>query len=196
MVLACIEALQVPAKQSRIILMQSASICVASHNVTCHKEVMLLAEQQLSGSCQLLPLTAVMRGGGGLHLNQLVRLYLCARFVKNCGQQHQFSVFIMARQSETNLLIHSMCFNDAFQLQEEEALQLVDSMLEYDALSQLLYRLRHFNEAVPEEAEAVQKLLSVFENMIEVKPDVAEQLVQLGDAKTGFLRYSSLLQST
>jgi len=42
------------------------------------------------------------------------------------------------------------------QVQEEEALQLVDS--------------------------------------IEVKPDVAEQLVQLGDAKTGFLRYSSLLQ--
>ncbi|DBA65719.1 TPA: hypothetical protein ACH3X2_002764 [Trebouxia sp. C0005] len=62
-------------------------------------------------------------------------------------------------------------------------------MLEYDALSQLLYRLRHFNEAVPEEAEAVQKLLSVFENMIEVRPDVAEQLVQLGDAKTGFLRW-------
>ncbi len=90
---------------------------------------------------------------------------------------------------ECVLLMHS-------QVQEEEALQLVDSMLEYDALSQLLYRLRHFNEAVPEEAEAVQKLLSVFENMIEVKPDVAEQLVQLGDAKTGFLRYSSLLQRT
>lgn len=81
------------------------------------------------------------------------------------------------------------------QVQEEEALQLVDSMLHHDALSQLLYRLRHFNEAVPEEAEAVQKLLSVFENMIEVKPDVAEQLVQLGDAKTGFLRYC-LLQRT
>ena len=75
-------------------------------------------------------------------------------------------------------------------MQEEEALQLVESMLEHDALSQLVYRLRHFNESVPEEAEAVQKLLSVFENMIEVKPDVAEQLVQLGDNKTGFLRYS------
>ena len=74
-------------------------------------------------------------------------------------------------------------------MQEEEALQLVDSMLEHDALSQLVYRLRQFNEAVPEEAEAVQKLLSVFENMIEVKPAVAEQLVQLGDNKTGFLRY-------
>lgn len=67
-------------------------------------------------------------------------------------------------------------------------------MLEHDALSQLVYRLRHFNEAVPEEAEAVQKLLSVFENMIEVKPAVAEQLVQLGDNKTGFLRYVTHLK--
>lgn len=73
-------------------------------------------------------------------------------------------------------------------VQEEEALQLVDNMLENDALSQLVYRLRHFNESVPEEAEAVQKLLSVFENLIEVKPAVAEQLVQMGDNKTGFLR--------
>ena len=102
----------------------------------------------------------------------------------------------MSKQYATNPLTHEMCVIDAFQVQEEEALQLVDSMLEYDALSQLVYRLRHFNEAVPEEAEAVQKLLSVFENMIEVKPDVAEQLVQLGDAKTGFLRYSNLLQRT
>ena len=61
-------------------------------------------------------------------------------------------------------------------------------MLDNDALSQLVYRLRHFNESVPEEAEAVQKLLSVFENLIEVKPVVAEQLVQMGDNKTGFLR--------
>ena len=75
-----------------------------------------------------------------------------------------------------------------YKLQEEEALQLVNSMLEHDALSQLVYRLRHFNESVPEEAEAVQKLLSVLENMIEVKPEVAELLVQLGDNKVGFLR--------
>lgn len=61
-------------------------------------------------------------------------------------------------------------------------------MLELDALPQLVYRLRQFNESVPEEAEATQKLLSVFENLIEVKPEVAEQLVQLGDNKTGFLR--------
>ena len=73
-------------------------------------------------------------------------------------------------------------------LQAEEALQLIDTMLELDALPQLVYRLRHFNESVPEEAEATQKLLSVFENMIEIKPEVAEQLVQLGDNKTGFLR--------
>lgn len=76
-------------------------------------------------------------------------------------------------------------------MQEEEALQLVDNMLEHDALSQFLYRLRHFNESVPEEAEAVQKLLSVFENLIEVKPAVAEQLVPLGDNKTGFLRQAA-----
>ena len=77
-------------------------------------------------------------------------------------------------------------------MQEEEALQLVDSMLELDALPQLVYRLRQFNESVPEEAEATQKLLSVFENMIEVKPEVAEQLVQFGDNKTGFLRSAHL----
>ena len=73
-------------------------------------------------------------------------------------------------------------------MQEEEALQLVEHMLELDALPQLVYRLRQFNESVPEEAEATQKLLSVFENLIEVKPEVAEQLVQHGDNKTGFLR--------
>ena len=77
--------------------------------------------------------------------------------------------------------------------QEEEAQHLVDSMLQHDALAQLVYRLRHFNETVPEEAEAVQKLLSVFENMIEVRPAVSEQLVQLGDQKTGFLRFATLL---
>lgn len=65
-------------------------------------------------------------------------------------------------------------------------------MLELDAVPQLVYRLRQFNESVPEEAEATQKLLSVFENLIEVKPDVAEQLVQLGDNKTGFLRCALL----
>ena len=76
-------------------------------------------------------------------------------------------------------------------MQEEEALQLVNHMLELDALPQLVYRLRQFNESVPEEAEATQKLLSVFENLIEVKPEVAEQLVQLGDNKTGFLRLAT-----
>ena len=85
----------------------------------------------------------------------------------------------------------SICIKVRIDMQEKEALELVNSMLEHDALSQLVYRLRHFNESVPEEAEAVQKLLSVFENLIEVKPDVAEQLVQMGDNKTGFLRRES-----
>ena len=64
----------------------------------------------------------------------------------------------------------------------------MDSMLLHDALSQLVYCLRHFNKTVPNASSSGQSYASVFENMIEVRPAVAEQLVQLGDNKTGFLR--------
>ena len=105
------------------------------------------------------------------------------------------SVFCSVHASNHHFHDCVRAYQNGTAVQEEEALQLVDSMLENDALSQLVYRLRHFNESVPEEAEAVQKLLSVFENLIEVKPIVAEQLVQLGDNKTGFLRHVAATNS-
>ncbi len=72
--------------------------------------------------------------------------------------------------------------------QAEEVSLLVNAILEQDGLHQLVHRLRQFKEAVPEEATAVQKTLSVFENLVEVNPNVAEQLLAMGDQKTGFLK--------
>ena len=73
-------------------------------------------------------------------------------------------------------------------LQAEEVSLLVNAILEQDGLHQLVHRLRQFREAVPEEATAVQKTLSVFENLVEVNPDIAEQLLAIGDQKSGFLK--------
>ena len=63
-------------------------------------------------------------------------------------------------------------------LQEEEALVLVDALLERDALALLVHRLAAFDEGVAEEAAAVNNLLGIFENLVEVKPEVAELVVQ------------------
>ena len=63
-------------------------------------------------------------------------------------------------------------------LQEEEAAALVEGLLDNDALSLLVHRLNAFNESVPEEAAAVYNVLTIFENIIEVKPDVAELVLE------------------
>lgn len=58
-------------------------------------------------------------------------------------------------------------------MQEEEAATLVDSMIEYNGLELLVYRLTSLAEAASdEEGKAVFNTLSIFENMVEVKPEV------------------------
>ena len=61
---------------------------------------------------------------------------------------------------------------------------LVESLLDNDALSLLVHRLGAFNEKVPEEASAVYNVLSIIENIIEVKPEVAELVLEKTKACT------------
>lgn len=70
-------------------------------------------------------------------------------------------------------------------MQEEEAAVLVDSLLENDALGLLVHRLSAFDEKVAEEASAVYNVLAIIENLIEVKPAIAEQVVE----KTKLLKW-------
>lgn len=51
-------------------------------------------------------------------------------------------------------------------------------MLDANALELLVQRLTSLNEANDEEAAAVHHVLSIFENMVEVKPEVAELAVE------------------
>ena len=62
--------------------------------------------------------------------------------------------------------------------QEEEAQALVDAMLEHNALELLVQPLGSLRDDNNDEAAAVFATLSIFENMIEVKQEVAELLVQ------------------
>jgi beta-catenin-like protein 1 len=73
-------------------------------------------------------------------------------------------------------------------LQEEEAAALVECLLEADALSLLVHRLSGFDEKVAEEAVAVNGVLSIVENMIEVKPEVAELAVEQTKVRRGWWR--------
>ncbi|GAB4821117.1 hypothetical protein N2152v2_008163 [Parachlorella kessleri] len=63
---------------------------------------------------------------------------------------------------------------DVVEDSEEEARALVDALLENNVLELLVHRLAAFNESVPEEASAVFAGLGILENMVEVKPEVAE----------------------
>jgi len=54
----------------------------------------------------------------------------------------------------------------------------VEAMLDANALELLVQRLTSLNEANDEEAAAVHHVLSIFENMVEVKPEVAELAVE------------------
>ncbi|EFN51521.1 hypothetical protein CHLNCDRAFT_27908, partial [Chlorella variabilis] len=73
---------------------------------------------------------------------------------------------------------------DAVEDAEDEATVLVESLLDNDALSLLVHRLGAFNEKVPEEASAVYNVLSIIENIIEVKPEVAELVLEKTKACT------------
>lgn len=58
-------------------------------------------------------------------------------------------------------------------MQEEEAAILVDSMIEHNGIELLVHRLTQLVEAnSDEEGKAVFNILAIFENMVEVKPEV------------------------
>ncbi|GAX82009.1 hypothetical protein CEUSTIGMA_g9437.t1 [Chlamydomonas eustigma] len=74
---------------------------------------------------------------------------------------------------------------DAVEDYHEEARALVEAMLESNALELLVQRLLSLDEKVEEEAKAVFNCLTTFQNMVEVEPKVAEQLVD----KTRLLKW-------
>ena len=57
-------------------------------------------------------------------------------------------------------------------MQEEEAAILVDSMIEHNGIELLVHRLTSLAESSDDEGKAVFNTLSIFENMVEVKPEV------------------------
>lgn len=61
---------------------------------------------------------------------------------------------------------------DAIESNEEETRQLVEALLEHSCLELLVQRLGQLNEANDEEAAAAHSVLAIFENMVEVKPEV------------------------
>ncbi|BDA41413.1 beta-catenin-like protein 1 [Coccomyxa sp. Obi] len=75
-------------------------------------------------------------------------------------------------------LLRELTDSDAIEDSEEDARELVDAMVENSALESLVQRLSSFNESVDEEATAVTNTLSIFENMIELTPGVAGELVK------------------
>lgn len=57
--------------------------------------------------------------------------------------------------------------------QQEEAAVLIESMLEHNGIELLVHRLTSLTESAgDDEGKAVFNTLSIFENMIEVKPEV------------------------
>lgn len=54
----------------------------------------------------------------------------------------------------------------------------MEAMLEHNALELLVQRLMALRDEKGDEAAAVFSTFNIFENMIEVKPEVAELLVQ------------------
>lgn len=74
---------------------------------------------------------------------------------------------------------------DVVQDSEEAAHTLVGAMVEGNALELLVQRLACLDESADTEAAAVYAALSIFENMIELKPEVSEQAVE----KTNLLKW-------
>ncbi|PSC73978.1 beta-catenin 1 [Micractinium conductrix] len=76
-------------------------------------------------------------------------------------------------------VLQELTDSDAVEDAEEEAEVLVDALLEADALQLLVHRLSAFDEkASSEEASAVYNILAIIENMIDLKPSVAEDVVE------------------
>lgn len=62
---------------------------------------------------------------------------------------------------------------------------LVDGLLEHNLLELLVHRLAAFDELVGEEEAAVGHGLSIVENLVDVKPEVAEMLVEKTKVRSG-----------
>ncbi|KAK9819671.1 hypothetical protein WJX72_000948 [[Myrmecia] bisecta] len=75
-------------------------------------------------------------------------------------------------------LFRELTDSDVVEDSEEEARALVDHLIESNAVELLVHRLGMLSEGIPEEATAVFNALSIFENMVEVQPSVAETLLE------------------
>ncbi|KAL3676980.1 hypothetical protein R1sor_026928 [Riccia sorocarpa] len=82
-------------------------------------------------------------------------------------------------------LLNDLTDEDVIGESDEPALVLVDAMIENNALELVIQNLARLDEADSDEGAAVFKTLSIVENMIEVKPQVAELVCE----RTKLLRW-------
>ncbi|KAK9834002.1 hypothetical protein WJX81_002145 [Elliptochloris bilobata] len=82
-------------------------------------------------------------------------------------------------------LLRELTDADAVEDSEEEARELVAAMVEANGLESLVLRLGNLDEGIAEEDAAVLNSLSTLENMIELQPSVAAEVVQ----RTPLLRW-------
>lgn len=82
-------------------------------------------------------------------------------------------------------LLHDLTDGDVVGDNEEEALVLVDALVANNAMEILVQNLSRLDEADPDEATAVFNTLGIMENMVEVKPEVAELVCE----RTKLLRW-------
>uniref|UniRef100_A0A7C9E8Z9 Beta-catenin-like protein 1 N-terminal domain-containing protein n=1 Tax=Opuntia streptacantha TaxID=393608 RepID=A0A7C9E8Z9_OPUST len=82
-------------------------------------------------------------------------------------------------------LLQDLTDEDVLEDNDEPARVLVDNLVENNALELLVQNLLRLNESDPDEAAAVHSTLATIENLIEVKPAVAEIVCE----KTKLLRW-------
>ncbi|XP_010549882.1 PREDICTED: beta-catenin-like protein 1 [Tarenaya hassleriana] len=82
-------------------------------------------------------------------------------------------------------LLQDLTDEDALEDNDEPARVLVDALLENNVLELLVQNLQRLSETDPDEAVAIYGTLSVIENLVEVKPSVAEMVCE----RTKLLRW-------
>jgi hypothetical protein len=104
-------------------------------------------------------------------------MHPAARLMLAAGRQHPYGKDIhhmlhMPHVGHMSLTCPPCCAADALESNEEETAQLVEALLEHSCLELLVQRLGQLKEANDDEAAAAHSVLAIFENMVEVKPEV------------------------
>lgn len=77
-------------------------------------------------------------------------------------------------------LIQELTDVDTLNESEDGADALIESLLENQATALLIQNLDRLNDAVREESDAIHNTLSIFENLIEFRPEVCKDVAEAG----------------